>query len=54
MEVRPLLTIENLDIAFYNENSQDISDTGRPIRLKAPNNMVNEEAQVEKALQAKH
>ena len=54
MEVRPLLTIENIDIGFYNENSQEISDTGRPIWLKAPSKLVNEEIRVEKALQAKH
>lgn len=33
---------------------EEINDTGRPIRLKAPNKMANKEAQVEKALQAKH
>ena len=54
MEVRPSLAIENVDIGFYAENSREISDTGRPMRLKAPNKMVNEEARVEKALQAKH
>ncbi|KAK2547516.1 hypothetical protein P5673_032477 [Acropora cervicornis] len=54
MEVRPSLAIENVDIGFYDENSREISDTGRPIRLKAPNKMVNEEARVEKALQGKY
>ena len=54
MEVRPSLAIENVDIGFHDKNLQEISATGRPIRLKAPNKMVNKEAQVEEALQAKH
>ena len=54
MEVQPSLAIVNVDIGFYDENSREISDTGRPIWLKAPSKLVNEEIRVEKALQAKH
>lgn len=55
MEVRPSLAIENVDVGFYDENSREISDTGRAYQVKGPNKTkVNEEARVEKALQAKH
>ena len=55
MQGRPSLAIENVDIGFCDENSREISYTGRPISLKAPNKTVNEEeVRVEKALQTKH